>query len=139
MFRNDLDYRAISRQVEQKLAQQKRKTQVEALAVHAALFVIVCGLALAMNWLGGTAVLFILAWLVGLLFHTVATLVSLGRRDTQLREQLLQKAIQDAIVRIGQEDASKRYSGAMQLSEDGELIDFDDDYVEEEKPKRAEL
>jgi hypothetical protein len=135
MIPHDLDYRAISREVERNLVRQKRRLQLESLAGHVILFVLVLVLAVGFHWLNGVSPFIFMAWLAGLLFHTGAAFVALGRRDRQLREQLLQKALQDAIVQLGRDDLD--YRTVMRLSDDGELL-VDDDYGEEEKPKREE-
>lgn len=140
MSRRDLDYRAISRQVEKKLADRKRRLQIDALIGHVVVFIVTFIAASFLGWMNESVLpLIFMTWLVGLLLHVGSTFISMGRRDSDLREKLLQQAIQDAIVRLGQEDTGDDYPARMGLSDDGELVELDEQYLEAEKPKREEF
>jgi hypothetical protein len=140
MSSNQIDYKAVGKQVEEEVLKQKRAVRVVFFVVSL-LMVLIFGI---VGWgmystvldtissdvagiLGGALTMMMMGGVLGAMFQGIALALDTKSGEAQMRERATARALSSELMRLSQEAAEEadKPKREMRLSDDGELMDVD--------------
>jgi membrane-anchored glycerophosphoryl diester phosphodiesterase (GDPDase) len=143
---DNLDYRAIRKNVEKSLKRRKSIMRWVFLGVNLMMFgvftIFAWGMAQSTGLLVdgnpqgesliGALIMLNIGWFTGILFQFISAIVDLKGADNQMRAQIMSEEISKAMLELGADESEAPVEKAkrmMRLSDDGELVEIVEDEV----------
>ena len=141
-MRDDIDYAALRRRVEEGVRRDKRRLRLVMLSVSAFLYVLFVAIALALastaflsNAATGALTMLIVGWGVTLFLQGMTFAADTAAGERQMRQQAMAREIQRIFEQRAFEEMQAadylerkaKRSGRLEISDDGELIEIVDD------------
>ena len=128
---NEIDYRAVRREVEKQLKFQKMAGRFAFAAVNTILFIIFSIIALTetstagmSDGVQGAVILLWVGYLVATIFHLIAPIFDLKSVEDNMRQQIVGRVIGSELLKLDADEtveASQKRKNTYALSDDGEL------------------
>ena len=136
----DIDYRRVRKYVDENLSKQKNITQRVFFFISLGMFILFNFFAWIAFNLGqhedevvGAGIMLTVGWGVSILYHFITMMLNTKAGERQMRESLTLRGIQQELARLGMEGISElgemekpKRRETVQLSDDGELVDYTD-------------
>jgi hypothetical protein len=150
-MRDDIDYAALRRRVEEGVRRDKRRLRLVMLSVSAFLYVLFVAIALALastaflsNAATGALTMLIVGWGVTLFLQGMTFAADTAAGERQMRQQAMAREIQRIFEQRAFEEAAylerkAKRGGRLEVSDDGELIEIVDENQADAELREAVL
>lgn len=140
MSSNQIDYKAVGKQVEEEVLKQKHTVRVVFFIVSLLMVIIFGIVAWGMyssvldtissdvaGTLGGALTMMMMGGIMGVMFQGIALALDNKSGEAQMRERATARALSTELIRFSQEAAEEadKPKREMRLSDDGELMDVE--------------